>query len=202
MGSTEDHLKVSDGPRSSSIGSSTILRPGGGIFDKHTGGVSSPAVVARPVQGRPMSYAYPDSAPANLGPLSLHQLAKAAPNGTRYGALHPTDDYTSAYDNLRPPSTVVYTQNPISAVYRIDSPLTLQTDHRPYMVAMVALRLEEQLQFVCVPREGASVFIEATIKNTSKYDLLTGPISVFMDGGFVTKTQLRVSTTPTLYIIP
>ena len=51
------------------------------------------------------------------------------------------------------------------------------------------------LQFVCVPRQGASVFIEATIKNTSKYDLLTGPVSVFMDGGFVTKTQLRVSAT-------
>ena len=38
-----------------------------------------------------------------------------------------------------------------------------------------------------------SAFIEASVKNTSEYELLAGPVGVFMDGGFITKTTLGVS---------
>ena len=41
------------------------------------------------------------------------------------------------------------------------------------------------------------VIIEASAKNTSEYELLAGPVSVFMDGGFVTKTSLGVSPSVT-----
>ena len=77
-------------------------------------------------------------------------------------------------------------------VYHLDDPLTLQNDQAPHRVAIAALGLEAKLQYICVPREASSVFIEATIKNTSEYELLAGPVSVFMDGGFVTTTPLDV----------
>ena len=40
-------------------------------------------------------------------------------------------------------------------------------------------------------------FIEASTKSTSEYKLLAGPVSVFMDGGFVTKTSFGVSPSVT-----
>ena len=46
---------------------------------------------------------------------------------------------------------------------------------------------------MCVPKMDKSVFVEASVKNTSEYELLAGPVAVFMDGGFVTKTTLGVS---------
>ena len=45
---------------------------------------------------------------------------------------------------------------------------------------------------MCVPKMDKSVFVEASVKNTSEYELLAGPVSVFMDDSFVTKTMLGV----------
>ena len=56
------------------------------------------------------------------------------------------------------------------------------------------LDFEAGLKYVCAPRMNTAVFIEASVKNTSEYELLAGPVSVFMDGGFVTKTSLGVSS--------
>ena len=39
-------------------------------------------------------------------------------------------------------------------------------------------------------RKSAAAFIEAHVTNTSEYDLLPGPASVFMDEAFVTKISL------------
>ena len=47
---------------------------------------------------------------------------------------------------------------------------------------------------MCAPRVNTAVLIEASVKNTSEYELPAGPVSVFMDGGFVTKTSLEVSS--------
>ena len=41
------------------------------------------------------------------------------------------------------------------------------------------------------PRRSSS--IEGTVKNTSEYELLAGPVRVFMDDGFATKTSLNVN---------
>ena len=43
------------------------------------------------------------------------------------------------------------------------------------------------------------MFIEASAKNTSEYELLAGPVSVFMDGGFVaTHEDVSLSVTVSL----
>ena len=41
-----------------------------------------------------------------------------------------------------------------------------------------------------MPQKSAAAFIEAHVANTSEYDLLPGPVSVFMDEASVTKTSL------------
>ena len=58
----------------------------------------------------------------------------------------------------------------------------------------VAIGLDARLRRVCVlPRKSGSVVLEANVKNTSKYELLPGPVRVFMNDEYVTSTSLGVS---------
>ena len=83
--------------------------------------------------------------------------------------------------------------NSLALAYHIQGPATLPSDGLAHRLAITTLALEAELKYVCVPKMNKSVFIEASVKNTSEYELLAGPVAVFMDGGFVTKTTLGVS---------
>ena len=47
-------------------------------------------------------------------------------------------------------------------------------------------------QWIAVPRELPSAFLQARIKNTSEYLLLPGPANIFMDNNFVSKSEIPV----------
>ncbi|TFK87179.1 hypothetical protein K466DRAFT_549154 [Polyporus arcularius HHB13444] len=93
------------------------------------------------------------------------------------------DDGTSA-----PPTTV--DRSPLSLSYRVEGLVILPSDGVAHKVSIAMLDFTADLRYVCVPRKNTSAFIEAMIKNTSEYELLPGPVRVFMDDGFVTKTSL------------
>ena len=78
--------------------------------------------------------------------------------------------------------------------YRVEGAVSLPSDGTAHKVAVALLRFDAALTYVCVPRRTPAAFIECKVKNTSEYELLAGPVSVFMDDGFVTKTSLSVST--------
>ena len=87
----------------------------------------------------------------------------------------------------------VLDRNPLSLSYRVEGAVTLPSDGVAHRVAVVSLDFNAELKHVCVPRKSPAAFIEARVKNTSDYELLAGPVSVFMDEEFVTKTSLDVS---------
>ena len=82
--------------------------------------------------------------------------------------------------------------NPLSLAFRIGDAASLPSDGLAHKVSIAVLDFAAELQYVCVPRQMEAAFIEASIKNTSEYELLAGPVSVFMNDGFVTKTSLGV----------
>ncbi|KAI0689083.1 hypothetical protein C8T65DRAFT_746360 [Cerioporus squamosus] len=82
-------------------------------------------------------------------------------------------------------------RNPVVLFYRIDGRVSLPSDGLAHKITIAVLDFSGTLKYVCVPRKGPSAYIEASIKNTSDYELLPGPVSVFMDDGFVTKTSLK-----------
>ena len=92
--------------------------------------------------------------------------------------------------------------NPLSLAFRITETVTLPSDGLSHKVTVAALEFTAALRYVCVPRQSEAVFIEANIENTSEYDLLAGPASVYMDNGFVTKTSLgvRLSVVQSRYV--
>ncbi|RPD69923.1 hypothetical protein L226DRAFT_515152 [Lentinus tigrinus ALCF2SS1-7] len=88
-------------------------------------------------------------------------------------------------------ATTAVDRNPLVLSYRVDSALSLPSDGLAHKITIAILDFSATLKYVCVPRKGPSAFIEASIKNTSDYELLSGPVSVFMNDGFVTKTTMR-----------
>ncbi|KAI0788235.1 hypothetical protein C8Q74DRAFT_1195353 [Fomes fomentarius] len=81
-------------------------------------------------------------------------------------------------------------RSPLSLAYRVEGKVSLPTDGLAHKVSIAVLEFSAELKYVCVPNKTTSAFIEGTVKNTSEYELLAGPVSVFMDDGFITKTSL------------
>ena len=84
-------------------------------------------------------------------------------------------------------------RHPLSTMYNVKGPVSVLSDRVAHRFAVAALGFTAELRYVCAPRKSSAAFIEARIKNTSEYELLPGPVSVFMDEGFVTQTSLGVS---------
>ncbi|RDX54090.1 hypothetical protein OH76DRAFT_1415579 [Lentinus brumalis] len=105
----------------------------------------------------------------------------------------PTDEPVLEKDDgahHAPPTTV--DRSPLSLSYRVEGLVILPSDGVAHKVTIAMLDFSAYLRYVCVPRKNTSAFIEATIKNTSQYELLPGPVRVFMDDGFVTKTSVNL----------
>ncbi|KAH9933566.1 uncharacterized protein BXZ73DRAFT_46355 [Epithele typhae] len=84
----------------------------------------------------------------------------------------------------------VLDRSPLSLAYRVEGAVMLPSDGLGHKIAIATLDFKAALKYLCVPRKTAAVFIEGRVENTSEYELLAGPVSVFMDNGFVTKTSL------------
>lgn len=95
-------------------------------------------------------------------------------------------------DTAGPPTTV--NRSPLSLSYKVEALVTLPSDGIAHKVSIAMFDFRADVKYVCVPRQNTSVFIEGTVKNTSEYELLAGPVSVFMDNSFVTKTSLEVGS--------
>ena len=83
-------------------------------------------------------------------------------------------------------------RTPLSLSYQVNGTVSLPSNGLAHKISIAVLEFTAELRYVCVPRKEASVFVEASIKNTSEYQLLPGSVSVFVDNGFVTKTYLQV----------
>ena len=83
-------------------------------------------------------------------------------------------------------------RNPRALAYHVEGAVSIPSDGVAHKISVAALEFTSQLRYVCAPRKSQTAFIEARVKNTSEYELLAGPVSVFMDESFVTKTSIGV----------
>ncbi|KAI0636276.1 hypothetical protein C8Q77DRAFT_1252630 [Trametes polyzona] len=88
-------------------------------------------------------------------------------------------------------SDSVTSRSALSVAYHVDGAVSLPSDGEAHRLTVATLAFKAALQYVCVPHETQAAFIVGTVKNTSEYELLAGPVSVFLDGGFVSKTSLE-----------
>ncbi|KAI0833815.1 hypothetical protein BC628DRAFT_53983 [Trametes gibbosa] len=118
--------------------------------------------------------------PAPLAPPPAPSVrAPAAPQGTSttgglFGTSNPTPD-----------------RNALSVAYRVQGAVSLPSDGEEHRLTVAVLNFKAALKYICVPAQSQEVFIVGTVKNTSKYEMLAGPVNVFMDDRFVTKTSVE-----------
>lgn len=91
------------------------------------------------------------------------------------------------------------TAGAVSTTFSIPGLSTIPSDsddaQQTHKVSIAELSFDSvDLEWVTVPKEIPSVFLQCRIKNTSKYVLLGGQANVFLNGSFVAKSNIPVST--------
>jgi hypothetical protein len=84
----------------------------------------------------------------------------------------------------------------VSTTYVIEGFSTIPTDtdttSQAHNVNVAVIDLSADLEWVAIPKEIPSAFLQAKVKNTSGYLLLPGKANVFLDNNFVAKSEIGV----------
>jgi uncharacterized protein (TIGR02231 family) len=82
------------------------------------------------------------------------------------------------------------TKSPLSVTYTVDGKSTIPSDGESHKVSVAQLPFEATISHVTIPRKGALAYLQCEVKNNTDYHILPGPVSVFMDGEYVSKTSI------------
>ena len=110
--------------------------------------------------------------------------------------LDDVEDYDDdEADGFVPPSVA---QSTVSeggggtAAFVIEREVTIEADSKPHKVTIALLSFEPQLLYFATPSLESAFYLQVKAKNTSSFPLLaSAQVSVFLDGSFVTQTQLK-----------
>ena len=90
----------------------------------------------------------------------------------------------------------------VSTSFVIESLATIpsNTDKstQSHKVTIAVIDLSADLQWVSVPKEAPSAFLQAKVKNTSQFLLLPGNANIFLENNFVAKSTIPVSPHPAI----
>ncbi|KAJ2920524.1 hypothetical protein H1R20_g16569, partial [Candolleomyces eurysporus] len=78
----------------------------------------------------------------------------------------------------------------ITATFSVPGLMTIPSDNVAHKVTIVKLSLDATMEWVSVPKSDAKVHLKAVIKNASEYTLLRGPASVYVDGSFISRSDV------------
>jgi len=85
----------------------------------------------------------------------------------------------------------------VSTSFVIESLATIPSDTdksvQAHKVTIAVIDLSADLQWVSVPKEAPSAFLQAKVKNTSQHLLLPGKANIFLENNFVAKSTIPVS---------
>ena len=131
---------------------------------------------------------------------SLSDIFRSAPSSPYSVSEEAFKDDNIVNNALR--DSVAVDKNPPSLACRVEGRVSLPSDGAVHKVSLAVLGFSAALKYVCVPRKASAVFMEGQIQNTSEYELPGGPVCVFVDGSFVTKTSLgvRLSVVQSRYV--
>ncbi|KAI0320019.1 hypothetical protein OF83DRAFT_1162652 [Amylostereum chailletii] len=88
-------------------------------------------------------------------------------------------------------STSIVQESPLSVSYRVEGESSIPSDGIAHKVSVAELPFEATVAYVVVPKANPVTFLQANVKNTSDYRLLPGPVNVYLDGSFVSKTSIK-----------
>ncbi|KAJ3537111.1 hypothetical protein NMY22_g5732 [Coprinellus aureogranulatus] len=82
----------------------------------------------------------------------------------------------------------------VTATFSVPGLMSIPSDNVAHNVTIVKLSLDAKMEWVTVPKQEPKVHLKAVVKNASEYTLLEGPASVYVDGSFISRSDVpRVS---------
>jgi len=121
-------------------------------------------------------------------------------------AAAPTDDWENFETDdldldeelttaLGEPTSVVH-ESPLALTYHVEGASGVPSDGVPHQVSVAVLPFEAKILHVTVPKVRPVAYLQASVKNTSDYRLLPGPVHAFVDDSFVSKTAIVGDVAP------
>jgi len=78
-----------------------------------------------------------------------------------------------------------------SVTYHIERKVKIASDKKPHKVAVAEIPVQVEFQYIVVPSKSQHAYLKAQATNKSAFQLLDGEMNVFMDGFFITTSQLQ-----------
>ncbi|KAF5374163.1 hypothetical protein D9615_008847 [Tricholomella constricta] len=78
----------------------------------------------------------------------------------------------------------------VSATFEVPGLITIPSDGAAHNVTIAELKLAARMSWVCVPKKDTKTHLSAKIKNASQYTLLRGTGSVYVDGSFISRSDV------------
>jgi len=86
--------------------------------------------------------------------------------------------------------TVVSSKGNISATFRVPGLISIPSDGDSHNVTITQLKLDASMSWVSVPKVDAKSHLKAKIVNESDYTFLRGIASVYVDGSFISRSNV------------
>jgi len=78
----------------------------------------------------------------------------------------------------------------ISATFQVPGLIHIPSDGIVHNVTIAKLDLDAKMSWVCVPKKDTKTHLKAKIKNASEYTFLRGQSSIYVDGSFISKSEV------------
>ncbi|KAF8148204.1 hypothetical protein B0H34DRAFT_669004 [Crassisporium funariophilum] len=85
---------------------------------------------------------------------------------------------------------LVSSKGDISATFSIPGLINIPSDGTSHNVTITELSLDAVMSWVCVPKKEPKAHLTANIKNDSEYTFLSGMTSVYVDGSFISRSNI------------
>ncbi|KAH9020327.1 hypothetical protein EDB84DRAFT_1441858 [Lactarius hengduanensis] len=142
-------------------------------------------------QSNPAPPMFAKSATRGLFGSAAPEMSETAPTPADDG-WQAVDADTTSSDEPAPiaePTAVVH-ESPLALTYHIEGASRVPSDGIPHQLAVAVLPFSATLQHVAVPKARPVAYLHATVRNTSDYRLLAGPVHAFVDDAFTARTAL------------
>ena len=90
--------------------------------------------------------------------------------------------------------TVKTQYQPTATIYRIDEKYTLETDGKTTTIGIKKIEAPTLYEYLAVPKLDPSAFLTAKITNWQSYDLQSGEANLYLEGTYLGKTYVDLST--------
>ena len=176
------YMQAQQHPPQAAFAQQHVTRAVPGVFGQSAFGASAPPTIGQPMQ---ITCANPEPM-AVTGSLPRRDISTAAE-----GWEDVSSDGAAAEEPtpIGEPTSVVH-ESPLALTYHVESASSVPSDGVSHQVSVAVLPFEAKILHVTVPKARPVTYLEASVKNTSDYRLLPGPVNAFVDDSFVSRTAI------------